>query len=436
MDVKGFSLKKLLSKESFLPPKAAYKEANVLLFATWLLFTFTVFNGVARKWVTGPGAISNGIFFIQLLLPFIFYYLVQRSKVPSRFQSPTLYILFVFYLIMAALNPKNHTLYHGIFGLLLHLAFWAGVIVYYKKRRFFELEKLTGLFIVILVAEIGLASVQYSLPGSDFLNRYASGDENSATVGNAFRVSGSFSFLGGFQAMISFYAFFVWFLVVRRYPPYIVMIVFALGAFGGLVSGSRTTMAMFLLISGFSFVHSGFVVKKVFNIIITALVLGLAVFYFGGSLMKRFEEAYDNFQARIEWGNKSGEFQGRVNWTYEEIVEFKGKYPVLGIGLGSTYQGANSLFGESSYAKEYGYYESETGRIILEGGYILLVLRIILFFVMMRFSYVPWLGKLVLFFFFFNNMIIFNTYQSTFFLLGLILVDRAYYINRFERRLG
>ncbi|HMI68088.1 MAG TPA: hypothetical protein VK517_18725, partial [Cyclobacteriaceae bacterium] len=124
-----------------------------------------------------------------------------------------------------------------------------------------------------------------------------------------------------------------------------------------------------------------------------------------------------------------GELEARIVGSLVEVLEFQGEYPVYGIGLGSTYQGAISLFGASDYLKEYGYYESEGGRIVLEGGFILFFLRVILFIVMIRYSYVPPLGKIFLFILFINSMIVFNTYLSVFFILGMIFVDRAYYLK-------
>jgi hypothetical protein len=334
------------------------------------------------------------------------------------------------YIIIAAVNPKNQTIYHGIFGIVIHLGFWILLLTYYKLRLGFEIEKFTNFMVLILIGEVVLGSIQYSLPGSHFLNTFSTGEDNTAGVGEAIRVSGTFSFLGGFQALVIFYGFFIWFLLVRKYSPIIIFIVFGVSLFAGLLSGSRGSVGFLLIISAFAFIYTGFLFKFFLNTLVSLCVLGFLLFYLGGSFVSKFDNAYTNFLTRINGGYENNkELEGRVVGSYTEIFDFKGMYPVYGIGLGSTYQGANALFGESVYAKQYGYYESELGRVVIEGGYILLFLRITLFLVMIRFSFIPFIGKVLIFILFLNSMIVFNTYLGVFFFLGIIFVDRAYYLE-------
>jgi len=159
----------------------------------------------------------------------------------------------------------------------------------------------------------------------------------------------------------------------------------------------------------------------------------VVIYFFGGNLVRKFEEASSNFQERVDQLNGSNELESRIIGSYEEIFPSRALYPVYGIGLGSTYQGANKLFGESIYARGYGYYESELGRIVLEGGYLLLFLRVILFLIMIKYSYIPTLGKIYLFVLFVNSMIVFNTYLGFFFMLGIVFIDRAYYLDEREK---
>lgn len=428
-------VKNLFTANSIFPFKSTYRGGDILLIAAWLLFSYTVFSGAVRKWAFGPGAVSNVIFFIQLLIPFIFFQLIALSKAPSRFKAPLILLIFIVYLIVAAFNAKNHTIYHGLFGLVIHLGIWVGLISYFKRRDFFEIEKLAGFLILVLLVEVFLASAQNVLPGDHPLNTNSEGNIAEAIVGDSIRVSGTFSFLGGFQAMVTFYGFFIWFLVVLRFPPALIITVFWLTIYLGLINGSRTAMGMVLGLSFFSFFFTGFLFKNLLQILLNLSILAVLIFYFGDNLTTRFEKAYSNFEERVSWGSESGEFEDRVDWTFKEVTDFKGKYPVYGIGLGSTYQGANILFGESIYAKEYGYYETEVGRIILEGGYILFFLRIALLLILLGYSAIPTAGRIVVLIFFLNNAVTFNVYQGIFFLIGLILVDRAYFIQQSKKRL-
>jgi hypothetical protein len=421
------SLKSIL--HSVLPPSSTIKRGNTLLLATWVFILYTILSGAVRKWVTGPGALGNAIFFGQLLVPFVFYFAVGKSKINLNFKTPLVFLIYVVYIIVAALNPKNETLSHGLFGIVLHLAFWLCWLAYYQTRPIFEMEKFTNLFILILVGEVILASLQYNLPASHVLNKFATGQENETTLGSAIRVAGTFSYIGGFQVWVTLYGFFIWSLFVRKSPSFLILIVLALSLFAGLVSGSRGAVGYLVMLSLFGFLYSGFVIKKFFNLALHLSLLTIVVLYVGSNVVGKFEIAYLNFMTRVEAGNKVGELEGRVAGTFDDVIKFRGNDPVFGVGLGSTYQGANALFGKSSYVKEYGYFESEPARIVLEGGFILLFLRTLLFLVMMRYSSIPKLGRLFIFVLFINAMVVFNTYQSVFFILGVIMVDRAYYLK-------
>jgi hypothetical protein len=413
---------------TFLPPKSSIRRGDRLLFATWLLILFTVLSGSVRKWMTGPGALGNFIFFIQLLTPFIFYFFISKRKVNPKFTAPSILFIFIIYVFIAALNPKNNTIYHGLFGIVIHLGFWICWLGYYQTRPIFEVEKFTNLLILILIGEVVLASFQNALPGTHLLNRFATGEENNTVVGKAVRVAGSFSYLGGFQAWVTFNGFFIWFLFLRRVPSIIILVVFALSLYAGFVSGARGAVGLLLMISLFGLLYSGYFIKRFFNLALGLILMTIITLFLGSGFVGKFGTAYTNFQSRIT-GEGQGELEGRIVGSFTEVLQFQGEYPIYGIGLGSTYQGANALFGQSTYLKEYGYYESESGRIVLEGGFILFFLRVILFLAMVRYSSIPLLGRVFLFILFINSMIVFNTYLSFFFFLGTIFVDRAYYLR-------
>lgn len=428
-------VRNLFTANSIFPFRSTYRGGDILLIAAWVLFSYTVFSGAVRKWVVGPGAANNVIFLGQLLIFFVFYLLASSSKLRPHFKVPVFFIIFFLYLVIAALNSKNHTIYHGLFGLLIHVGIWVALIAYYQRREHFELEKLIGFFIVVLVVEIILASVQYKLPTDHILNIKGDGNMTDALVGNAVRVSGTFSYLGGFHVMITFYGFLIWYMLVMEFPFFFTVSVFGLSLYGALMSGSRGAMFLLLFISGFAFIYTGFLFRRIINIVVTLAILISLLTYFADNIVRSVNTSYENFSQRVEWGQESGEADARVEDYLTEVVNFRGKYPIYGIGLGSTYQGANILFGESIYSKDYGYYESELVRIVLEGGFILFFFRIILLLSFLRYSYLPGAAKWVILIFFLGSAVTFNTYQGVFFLLGLIMVDRAYFIQQTKKRL-
>ncbi len=388
-----------------------------------------MFAGALRKWVTGPGAVGNAMFFGQLLMYFLFAFLLSRSHLTSRFKAPIIYFLFVAYLIAAAINPKNHTLYHGIFGLMIHLGFWVAMVGYFYYRDEFELEKLIGLFLIVLIFEVGLGAIQYALPPDHILNIKSDGFAIDATVGNAVRVSGTFSYIGGYQVMITLYGFIIWFFLILDFPFIFSAIVLALSVYASMINGSRGSLLLLLFVVLFAIVHTGFLYKRSINIILTIGLLSFLIVLFGEKIIDSFENSYSNFSERVEWGLETGETEGRFLEPLKNVTEPKTDYYVYGIGLGSTYQGANILYGESFYSKQTGGYEGELGRIVIEGGYILFFFRIILLIVLLRYSYFPFLGKVVIVIFFLAAVVVFNNYQGVFFLFGFMIVDRAYYLK-------
>lgn len=96
--------------------------------------------------------------------------------------------------------------------------------------------------------------------------------------------------------------------------------------------------------------------------------------------------------------------------------------------MGSTYQGANKLFGTSPYVLEYGFFESELTRVILEGGYLLLITRAFVIVYLIKQLFIPVNAKIVIgivLFFFYSS--IFNIYNAVFAAMGIILIDYFYY---------
>ncbi|MBC7655486.1 MAG: hypothetical protein H7098_13555, partial [Oligoflexus sp.] len=99
------------------------------------------------------------------------------------------------------------------------------------------------------------------------------------------------------------------------------------------------------------------------------------------------------------------------------------------VGLGSTYQGANALFGNNPLLYNQGY-EAEFKRIILEGGYLLFLLRLIMFGYLMTLLRANWIFKaLMVAIILFGATIIYNIFTSFYMMLGLMLIDR---VNRLD----
>jgi hypothetical protein len=406
---------------------------NILLWIT----TLTFLSGALRKWVFTSGLIGNLILFVQLLLPFIISVKHNGILMPTKQNVFKIYFL---YLLITAFNPMNLTIFHGLIGIIQYLGFWWFLSYYFENRNYIDVRPLFKWMIFFCMIEIFLGFIQYQLPQDHILNKYAAINQLGegqviAKVGSAVRITGTFSYISGFSSFLIFLIFFIWTLIRARYNKNIIAFLVLGALVGALMSGSRTSVFTTILILAL-ILFSEFNIKTIadFGKSLFLPFLGIALFIsingFSG-IINSIENAFVNFDERRTTNAQTGEQNKRLVGDLEEIFfDYRGKYPFFGVGLGSTYQGATSLFGTSDYVREYGYYEGELPRIILEAGFTMLIFRIALFFWLISWLNVNLVSKFVCFFLFvFGIGVIFNIYNSIFLALGLIFLDNIS-INR------
>ncbi|MFL9481543.1 O-antigen ligase family protein [Chitinophagaceae bacterium LWZ2-11] len=393
------------------------------------LFLGTVMTGALRKWIFTSGAVGNVILGLQLLLPYVFFSKDRNFLLPFTNKFFSCYLIL---LIIEMINPLNLTLFHGCFGLILHLGFWFTTYFYVLNRDKIDLIQVIPIILVILFGEIILGFIQYGLPPTHILNKYATDAAGDiALVGSAVRVTGTFSYIGGYTAIACFMCLFFLVLVRYNYNAVIISLLGIGGFLAALMSGSRSAVGFYFIMLIVFFINE-INIKQIgvvfIRILIPIVVLITIVLALGtGGLETKIATALDNFNERRETGVKSGEENQRILWDLNDLIDFRGKYPFFGVGLGSTYQGATAVFGTSEYVQEYGYYENELARIVLEGGFVLLIFRLILMIYLFSFLRVKLLTKIALFILiFYFNPIVFNIYNSVFFSLGLIFIDNSY----------
>lgn len=406
--------------------KALSKNVKLVLF----IFLFTTFSGAVRKWGTSSSAISNIILFIQLLIPFLFFYF--NSKLQRNKKLFPVLIFYAIYLVITAFNVKNLTYFHGILGLILHLGFWLALFVYISERHLFPLERIIPYVIIVLIFEGFLGFIQYTLPFDHFLNRYATdnADINIARIYKAVRITGTFSFISGFGALLVFFGFFVWSSFILKYSNLFRFLLVGIGLLLSFMNGSRAISFIFILLVIFGVLSSGSITAKLrilfSSIILVIITLAVNLVYPIGII----ENSIGNFTSRVKENQEQGEQARRIINPVEEIINFKGNYPIMGVGLGATYQGANAIWGESPFVLEYGGYEEEAERVILEGGYILLFLRFLLFGILAANSTIPKRYSIpIILIFIFYYPIVFNIYNGIYAILGWMVVDRAYFLR-------
>jgi hypothetical protein len=383
---------------------------------------YTVFAGAVRKWVLMGGPISNALLLGQLLMPWLFYF-----AAPGRRQRylPLLLVSGSLLLVMA-LNPLNHTLYHGLFGLLLHMGWWLMGFHYMENRHLYCWDRLYGLVWFLLLIEMGLSIAQYNLPRMHFINRYATeGPVSIAFVGEAARVTGTFSFVSGYAAWLLFLNLWTWSVAVWKRRVWLLTALAGTGMVASLLSGGRLSLVITLILTAFAYGH---LLRRVaFHRLFIVLLLGLTGSIWAFERSSFLQQSWVNFASRIQDGFRDEEYGRRTLGVLDEVLNFKGEHALLGAGLGGTYQGARAIWGESYYMLKYGGYEEEPERIVLEGGYVLFLWRLALLWLFLRGLQMPGLARILMFIFItFFAPVVFNTYNLVFLVLGLSALDWSY----------
>ncbi len=394
-------------------------------------FLYTTFYGVLRKWVFfGNPAVGNVLFTFQLLMPFLLFFFMKREK--SAFSYPLL-VPYTLLLVAFALNPMNHTLFHGIFGFLQHFGFWLVMLTYVNERDLFPVEKLIPAFLVIGFGEVFFSFIQFSLPSTHIINSYINADAVDGFINDGgVRVIGTFSYIAGFGSFLFFLSMMIWALVVEGRRPTIVLLFLAVFTIvSSLMNGSRSIMFPVLIFLFFGFVASSSFLQKAKSLAIIATLIVLGLIYNIDKQIALAEKAFNSFAERVETGEKTGEHSERTLSTFKEVTEFRGKYPLLGIGLGATYQGATNTWGRSPELVEYGYCENEPARIVLEGGFLLFFVRLALFGYLVFKLNIPFIfSSFIMMYVLFYSLFVFNTHHTTFVFFGIILLDKIYYLKK------
>lgn len=408
-----------------LNPSDLQRNQNILL----IYFVYSTLNGALRKWVfAGNSGVNNVLLLIQILMPFLVIFLMKRERPVWRNQPIFLYALI---LVAFALNPLNQSIFHGVFGFILHFGFWFSIITYFNERDAFPFEKILKPIIIICAAQTILTFIQFGLPPTHVLNRYENAGDVSGFEGNIVRVIGTFSYISGYGAFLFFFGLFSWALLIEAKRPVIVIFgVAGMGLVSAFMNGSRMVVLPFALSLFFGFLDYGTFQQKIKAFTIMGLVIILTIVYDVNKQAAFVENAYNAFTNRVKIGQKSGEGSSRTFQVFAEIIDFRGNYPLLGVGLGATYQGAIAQWGQSLEIKSYGFFEEEPERIILEGGYFLLIVRMLLFIFLASQLKIPLIYSApILFCIFFFTQLVFNTYQTTFTFLGIALLDKMYYLK-------
>lgn len=404
------------------------KRRNQLYWLIVFCLFYTVFNGSVRKWLIPGTALSNYLLAGQVFIPWLYYFLAPGSK---KHFLPML-LGFSGILVLLAANPLNLSFFHGFFGIILHLGFFLMGFHYVENSRLYPWQRLQWVLVLIFTIEIVLSIFQYSAPRTHEINRYAAeGIRHVAYVGEAARVTGTFSYVSGYNAWLFFVSLWIWGLVLRQASSLWVFVLLGFTLFANIISGSRASLAVALVFTTFTV---GYMLRISTSIkpYLAFLVIAIAgIWIYKTDVF--VQDAWKNFYSRIEDGFTNKEYDRRTIGVIGEVIDFRGKYPLFGTGLGGTYQGARLIWGESHFVQEYGGYEEEPERIVIEGGFLLFLLRTGIMLYLFHFFRMPFFYKaFIAFYIIFFTHIVFNIYNIIFYALGLAFLDWCYRKRDFD----
>lgn len=420
---------------------------NNFLRNIFILFIIITFAGALRKWIIDNSVINLLLTILGTTSLFLFWYVQKKDNqnIIGK-EVSTMLFAFTFYLTACAFNPLNHTFYHGIVGIIIHLGFWIVIFLYLYNTNKYDLSKFNNIIIVISVIQVAIACIQYTSPSDSTWNVLRGnssmavssdaiandsveldGDSysNSAFVGDGTRATGTFSYLGGYYAYMIFHMLFTFSLFIRKSPSYLSVSMLFMGFLGCILNGSRSLIIVYLTIN-FAFfcfqLSNRKALFQAFAILMIFFAFNSAFNDFLG-VQKFTQNAVTNLSNRALRSEE--ENRTRINGPIESLFNYDGEYPIFGVGVGATYSGINSIFGASKYVTKHAY-EHEIGRTIQDGGYILLLFKIILYILLIkRLSLNKIFSTVIFLILFFGTLITTNPYLSFYLLFGLLFINQS-----------
>lgn len=386
------------------------------------ILLYTIFSGALRKWVFPGGGVGNLLLGIQLLIPYMVVFLR-----PLRLKSNSQLALFLYCSLLAllSLHPLNKTIFHGMIGFVIHSTFWVSLLVLLDSNPTIARRSVNIACVGFLVSQLAVGLIQYQLPNTHPINLFATGDANNGHAGSSVRVAGTFSHFGGYGGFVLFAGFVCWRLIVEARNTILTAIAIICTIGIALISGSRLPILAVIMMIGLGFV-STFEIRKVpkYLFLSTLVVVLVSYVVIDAAFV---ENVLGNVLQRFTYGIETGESTGRAVEPFVGLLDFLEWKPFFGTGLGGTYQGAVAIWGESLALQEWGGYEEEMERTILEGGFTLFIAKIVMGIFTFSKLRIPLLAKILLFVLIFAfTGTVFFTFNVIFTIIGLYLVHDAY----------
>ncbi len=344
-----------------------------------------LFEGAIRKWIF-PQA-SELVYFLKdiiLLGAYIKFYMFPdpEDRGWKLDIASTLIASVVVILILAgALNLNIGSPLLAVYGLKIYL--WYLPLGFMVPLLFRNEEHMTNLlfrYSTLAIPICLLGSFQFVAPPDSWINTYATsefaGVQSVATFGAGqaarARITGTFSYIGGHTVFVIVFFILSLSLITsiadkRRFVLLFGNLPLLLG--NAFMTGSRGTVFYLLLIGASLGAVSAFTKMGKKRGTFLWLLMGLAVSVLAVSVL--FEKAYQAFDTRRK--NAGDSETSRMMHFYVATVHAVTVVDLSGFGIGTSHPatlGIRNALGIPLPKKECPYYDSETGQVMAELGWV------------------------------------------------------------------
>ena len=347
---------------------ATLSRAGRIFLAVLLI---VVFEGAIRKWATSAATLPLILLRDLLALYLVIHawrggHLRRYRKVTTVLLGWTLLVVGWGLLQMVGGESSPAIFLIGLRFWLLYTWFAVAAAATMTEADYRASVRMAVLIMIVLAP---LAVLQHYSPTGATINRQLDGDEDSVFVAIAgvVRTTGTFSFTSGYSTYLILVAPLVVALLAARKRT-ISQRLFALTGFSAYVVGSVVSGSRAAVISAGVMLAAYLIARLVFSrtrdkpaalgaaLVAAALVAGFLLF---------FADAIQVTQERFEQASSAENFWERLLATFVGEPYVLGQVTWLGQGIGAGSNLAASLYRGGA---NFGLAETETGRILMEGG--------------------------------------------------------------------
>ncbi|APG25674.1 hypothetical protein A7E75_12115 [Syntrophotalea acetylenica] len=284
------------------------------------------------------------MFVVKLVFLFLLWGKILYSKVSKEFRKSdypyhVLFFLFfgycVFNIFISSFDPL--VWFIGLISYFFYAVYALAVPIGFKSENNI-LYFMKAVICVSFVCYI-FGILQYYLPPSHFLNRYASdSSEYIALAGGSVRITSIFNYIAGFTTFISFslpITFLGYLISDRIWPKLFCLMVLSIGLFNVFATGSRAIVAYVFIskmIVLFSYNNLFRLKSKIKSLGFATFFVAVLFFLFANNYFDF--DSYYTFNDRLSGVNDSS--VGRVFWMLSAVPDAFDKVGFGGLGLGGT----------------------------------------------------------------------------------------------------